>query len=102
MVLFEYNLTVSNSASADDDESVVLTDTLPAGIVFDGAGSDPRCKEVATGLVRCVLGDLAGGDSTTVRLSVFPENAGVFINTAYVAGDEIDSNLANNFDSTNA
>ena len=86
-----YTLTVTNDGPSQAT-GVILTDTLPAGVTFDGANpSQGSCSEAA-GVVTCDLGSLAGGASATVIVVVIPGAAGTVTNTARVEGDGTDLN----------
>ena len=63
-----YTLTVTN-AGPDEARDVVVTDTLPAGVTFVSAASDPACVEGPIGTVTCSLGDLTVG-SVAVEIAV--------------------------------
>lgn len=79
----------------EDATNVVVTDTLPASVDYDGGTSDSRCTE-ASGTVTCDLGTIASGNRATVEIVVKPNEAGQITNTASVAADEADSDSANN------
>lgn len=93
-----YTLTVTNNGP-DDASNVVLTDTLPAGVVFGsatpGAGT---CSEVNS-VVTCNLGALALDASTTVAIVVTPDvvvDATAITNNATVTATEEDPTPGNN------
>ena len=55
------------NAGPSDAPSTTVTDSLPSGLAFVSAGSDPRCS--ATGqLVTCVLGTMVPGASTSLTV----------------------------------
>ncbi|MEM7392918.1 MAG: FG-GAP-like repeat-containing protein, partial [Verrucomicrobiota bacterium] len=79
-----YTLTVSN-LGAVVAQGVVVTDSLPAGLLFDPAGSDAACSNVG-GLIVCEVGSLAPSAAVGLAISVFaqPGIAAIITNTAYV------------------
>ena len=94
---FSYSLLVQNGGPRAAPD-VVLTDTLPAGLSF----VDGPCTELVPGVLRCALGDLASGASTTLPLTVavdagVPAGA-VRVNTATVASGLPDPQPADNVD----
>ena len=77
---------------------VMLTDTLPAGVMFSSASAG--CTEVGLA-VTCDLGSLAFNDPLTVTIVVTPTAVGTITNTVAVAGTAIDTFLGNNVDIEN-
>ncbi len=96
---FTYTVTATNNGPVDAT-NVVVVDTLPAGLTFDGAGSTPGCVEVPVGTVRCALGSLASGASiaVTIAVDVVPGTDGTVINTVTVSGDQDESTPIDNTD----
>jgi uncharacterized repeat protein (TIGR01451 family) len=91
-----YTIVVANN-SATNATGVNMVDTLPtnanaykssAGTITDNVLVDP-------------IGNLAANASVTVSVTVTPTATGSLINTASVASDQVDSNLANNAVTTN-
>ena len=99
-----YTLTVTNNGP-DDASNVVLTDTLPGGVVFGSAtpGQAPTpplatCTEVNS-IVTCNLVPLALNASTAVTIVVTPDvvvDPTVIANNATVTATEEDPVPANN------
>ncbi|MEM7394894.1 MAG: DUF11 domain-containing protein, partial [Verrucomicrobiota bacterium] len=91
-----YNLVVSN-LSRYPVTGLVVTDTLPAGLVFDPAPSHPACAE-SNGVVICTLGYLAGGASTRLTIHVLaqPGVDPVITNIAYAAVRNPEPDLSDN------
>lgn len=87
-------LTVTNNGG-DPDPNVVATDPLPSGETFVSA--DPGCT-FAAGTVTCDFGTLAAGASAAKSFTTTANVSGptVLSNTATVAGDRPDPNLADN------
>ncbi|HXK30135.1 MAG TPA: SBBP repeat-containing protein, partial [Candidatus Binatia bacterium] len=89
-----YTITVTNNGP-NDATGVVLTDTLPAGVVLvsatPGAGS---C--VVTTTVDCDLGGLINGASATVTVVVTTTAKGTLVNTVSVAGEQADPDIRDN------
>ncbi len=80
---FTYSVTVDNNGPADAQE-VVVTDTLPAGLVFESATSNAgECTESA-GVVTCELGTLVVGGDAAIEIVVGTPSTGTFTNTASV------------------
>jgi uncharacterized repeat protein (TIGR01451 family) len=90
-----YDIAVAN-AGPSLSAAVTVNDTLPAGATFVSATpSQGSCTGTST--VSCSLGTLAAGRSATIVLVVkSPSTSGTVANTATVATDTLDSNLANN------
>lgn len=91
---FAYTITVRNVGSAMA-LGVEVTDVLPVGLDFVSVtSSQGSCAGSST--VICDLGALAAGSSATMSLSVVAPTAGTYRNTASVASQTADANLANN------
>ncbi len=104
--LVTYTLTVSNNGPSDAT-GVVVSDTLPAGVIFDwalasqGAGCTilPNTQDAASGgIVLCDLGTLGNGASAaiTIAVTIDPLMGGVITNSATIVADEPDPNPADN------
>ncbi len=89
-----YTLTVTNNGP-DKATGVVLTDTLPAGVLFGSATPSQGSCSHSAGVVTCNLGSLNNLASATVTITVTPTTAGVKTNTATVTTNEADTNPAN-------
>ena len=89
-----YTLAIAN-AGPGTATSVVLTDTLPAGVTFISASAG--CSE-AGGVVTCNLGNIASGDNTTVVIVIITNTPGTLENSAEVSSTVPDSNAVNNTD----
>ena len=87
-----YTVTVRNNGP-QAAQSVVLTDTLPAGPTFVSATAP--CTQAA-GTVTCNLGTLASGSQTVITIVVTPTAAGSLTNMATVSSTTADPNAANN------
>jgi uncharacterized repeat protein (TIGR01451 family)/fimbrial isopeptide formation D2 family protein len=91
---FTYTMKVTNYGP-DTATNVVITDPLPAGLVFV---SSADCSPAMV----CNLGTIASGASKTVTAQVnstYAVAGTTVINTAVVKGDEYDTNPNNNEDS---
>ena len=97
--LLTYTLGVHNSGPNGAD-GVTVTDTLPAGVVFDSAvPSQGSCGE-SSGIVTCALGTVANGANASVVVKVRPQNGGDVTNQAAVSSDYGDPAPGNNSAST--
>jgi uncharacterized repeat protein (TIGR01451 family) len=96
MVTFE--LTVNN-AGPSTSGPLTVTDTLPGGMTYVAAGSDPRCTSIDGTSIVCGLATLAAGafDTVTVSAAVaaVTESSG-FTNTASVSSSTPDPVEDNN------
>ncbi|HSM54833.1 MAG TPA: DUF11 domain-containing protein, partial [Candidatus Sulfomarinibacteraceae bacterium] len=97
----DYSITVNNPMT-DTARDLVITDTLPAGVVYQGLTStkpELTCTETPPGIV-CELPELPVGDSVTIDIEVLaPIVSGAsetITNTATASAFEHDPNLANN------
>jgi uncharacterized repeat protein (TIGR01451 family) len=89
-----YRITATNNGpnvAAD----VLLTDTLPAGVLFVSiASSQGSCS--GTSNISCNLGALANGEAATITLVVRPWTLNVVDNTVSVTSATSDQNSSNN------
>ncbi|HSG79669.1 MAG TPA: SdrD B-like domain-containing protein [Acidimicrobiia bacterium] len=93
-----YTLTVEN-LGPDWAESVSVVDTLPAGVTYVAAGSDPSCVEAPAGTVTCSIGDMdIGSTSLTVAVTIDPGVEGTLTNTATVSSPTPDPSPGNETD----
>ncbi|HEY4280377.1 MAG TPA: beta-propeller fold lactonase family protein [Conexibacter sp.] len=92
-----YAFTVTNGSSTDAASGVRVTDPLPGGTAFDAAASSPACTASSDGTtVTCAVGTLAPSASATVQVAVTAGQAGALLNTAHVAGDQLDPHSDDN------
>ena len=87
-----YTLLVTNYGPQDATD-VIAVDTLPFGVNFVSASAG--CSELS-GVVTCVVGDLAASEVVSFDIVVVPLAEGTITNTAVVSGHELDPMLANN------
>jgi uncharacterized repeat protein (TIGR01451 family) len=90
-----YNYTVSNLRPFDAT-GVTVGVQLPAAAQGVSAAANGGTCTVAASVVTCVCGVLATGSSKTITLNATAPAAGPFQLAASVAGDQPDSNPANN------
>jgi uncharacterized repeat protein (TIGR01451 family) len=96
-----FTITVSNDG-VGLAKNVVLTDVLPAGIVWTLDPDNQAC-DIAAGTLTCNFGDLAKGESASVTVSgeTAFESCPEIINLASAtAGNESEADAADNEDST--
>ncbi|MGI9106685.1 MAG: FG-GAP-like repeat-containing protein, partial [Pyrinomonadaceae bacterium] len=94
-----YTITVNNGpapSNTPEAQNVVVTDTLPSGVTFNGASSTQGSCTESGGTVTCNLGTLGFAGQAGVTINVTPTVAGTLSNTASVTSDNPDSNTANN------
>ncbi|HVX14579.1 MAG TPA: DUF4214 domain-containing protein [Pirellulales bacterium] len=87
-----YTVVVTNNSTTTGATGVTLIDTLPA----NATSYTSSAGTIAGNVLTDAIGNLAAGASQTITVSVTPTASGVLVNTATVAGDQIDSNLTNN------
>jgi uncharacterized repeat protein (TIGR01451 family) len=93
---FTYTLTVSNKGPNPATGPATVIDTLPAGVSYNDAASDPQCASGPGRRVTCAVAALAAGASKTLVIAVNATAAGVATNTATVTGSEADPAPADN------
>ena len=90
-----YTLSVGNSGPSSAT-SVVVTDTLPAGVTYNSSlPSQGSCSE-SSGTVTCALGTVANGESVSIQIKVTPPSPGSITNQAIVSSAVNDPSSANN------
>jgi uncharacterized repeat protein (TIGR01451 family) len=92
---FYYVLKVKN-AGPSTATGVVVSDHLPTGLVVSHVFTTQGTCSKAAGTVTCNLGTLKSGRVALVTIRVTPSIAGSVTNTATVAGNQPDPNMANN------
>jgi len=65
---------IRNSSQSGNVENIVFTDNLPAGLVIDNSGLDPRCELVGSEL-SCLLGTFDPGQRETLVIDVQADQA---------------------------
>ena len=104
-LLFTYTFQVHNSGPYNTMDSVLFTDTLPAGIsvansIAPGVSSIATTRGSCSGstTITCDLGRLAVGDSAVIAISVLATTPGTYINagTAVLQSGQTDRAPANN------
>jgi len=89
-----YLITITNDSSADAT-GLVITDTLPASVVFTKPLSSQGCNQAGSNIVCSV--NLIGANSTaSVTISAYPTTDGVITNRAEVGSLGFETNLINN------
>ena len=92
-----YTLTASDLGPSDAT-GVTITDTLPAGVTYLSAASGQGTVSQSGGTVTVTVGNLNAGTTATatILVTVNPSTRGSITNTAVVAGNEQETNTANN------
>lgn len=89
----KFTVTVTN-LGPNIGSTLIVTDTLPAGLTYVSHTASAGIYSVATGL--WTLGSLAVGASQTLTLTATGNSVGTWTNTATVASDNSDPVTANN------
>jgi uncharacterized repeat protein (TIGR01451 family) len=93
-----YTLAVTNSGPGAAS-ALVVTDTLPAGVIFQSAGGPGWSCGEASGVVTCTRPALAAGAGASITLTVTaPPQAASLSNTASVSAAEDDPAPPDNTD----
>ena len=92
-----YSVAVTNQGPASA-VAVQLVDQLPAGPRFVSATSSAGSCAEASGVVTCLLGDIAPDGAVTVTITVTTRKAGTVTNTAQVNSLSPDPDPSNNTD----
>jgi len=99
--LMTYGVTVMN-LGPNAAPNVVLTNTLPAGVILEGVSPANQTYSVVSSNLIFNLGTLVNGGSENLQFTVQPTNAGVLTFSASVGATSLlDTNTANNSASTN-
>jgi uncharacterized repeat protein (TIGR01451 family) len=96
-----YTLTVLNSGP-DNTDAVVVTDQLPAGVVFQSAEADQGSCSHTAGVVTCDLGAVLDQESVSITIVVIPQVTGEISNQAEVTSNIFDDDLTNNSDTADS
>lgn len=91
---FAYSVLVSSAGSLQVD-AVTVTITLPALLALQSVTSSAGSCSSGAGAVTCDLGNLPGGSSHTIGLTVRGSQAGSFVSTATVSAAN-DADARNN------
>jgi len=90
-----YTLNVTNTGPASAT-GVIVTNILPAGVIFGSASSSQGSCSNNSGIVRCNLGTLPSNAAATVTISVTPPQPGILANQARVIVNQPDFVSTNN------
>jgi uncharacterized repeat protein (TIGR01451 family) len=90
-----YTIVVSN-LSTNPATGVMLQDPLPNGVNFNTVNGPGTCAVQLPATVVCAIGNMPPGGQAIFTIIVTPAATGVFTNTAFVFGNEGDSQPANN------
>lgn len=91
-----YSITVTNN-SQNTATSTVVTDQLPPGVIFLSAiGPAGSGAVVNNGVLTVNLGNITGGGTAVVSITVMPTTPGMLVNSASVTTSAGDSNPSNN------
>jgi uncharacterized repeat protein (TIGR01451 family) len=93
-----YGMLVKNKGP-NDATGVTVTDSLPAGVTYEGAassGGSGSCFQSLPGIVTCNLGDIPADKWGWVVVKVKAQRLGTITNYASVAGGQADPDSANN------
>ena len=90
-----YTLAITNNGPATAT-NVVATDPLPSAVTYQTSSSTTGTCSEAGGTVTCQIGTRANGATATVTIVTTAGVPGTATNTASVAADQTDPNLANN------
>jgi len=91
-----YMLTVTNSDTQVTASNVILTDTLPASMIFVAASAAGGTCSNTSGSVSCTLASLAPQATWQPSITVTAGTAGSFSDSAAVTANQPDADTANN------
>src|SRR5207244_3562500 len=92
-----YTLSVSNAGPSTAAGPITVTDTLPAGVIFQSAsGTGWICSGTNTSVTCTQPTNLPPGAAPPITITVTASEAGAITNTATVSSSTADSNQANN------
>lgn len=90
-----YTLMVTNNGP-DPADTVVVEDTLPAGVSVNAISTPQGGLTLAGNLITFELGALQPNDTATMTIEVMPDESGVITNTAEVSAAQVDPDPSNN------
>ncbi len=90
-----YTVTIVNNGP-DTVQTVLLTDTMPAGASFNFATINQGSCGIAFPLLACQLGSINSGGSVVLTIRMTPNSPGTITNHAVATTATTDPNIANN------
>jgi uncharacterized repeat protein (TIGR01451 family) len=90
-----YTLTATNNGPSLAT-GVQLDDQLPGNVTFVSVTPSQGACRLINGMVECLLGGLAQGQTATVTVTVTTNAAGTATNSATVSGEQVDPDSGNN------
>jgi|GEM_PF-2413676 len=90
-----YTIAVTNNGPSDS-QAVVVTDMLPAGVIFNSASFSQGTTSQSGNTITANLGTVASGATISGTIVVTPTEDGTIINTASVTSSTPDPNAQNN------
>ena len=94
-----YTIIITNNGPSDAT-GIVVTDTLPTGVTFNAANSDPSCSDLDETII-CTIAALSASPpnistATTIAVTVDFTTVGTFTNVVTVSSNEMDPDPSNN------
>jgi uncharacterized repeat protein (TIGR01451 family) len=92
---FTYTVTINN-AGPSSANSVLVTDTLPAGVTATAVLSSQGTCAINAQIVTCTLGTMASGSQAVITITASAASFGIVTNTATVTSATADPDPADN------